>query len=96
MNCAFSNWCRCSGYSICPFCIQITIALLATAFGFLVLFKPKMFIDMQIAFYRLINWKIEPLSMSKEMRNTCAMGATVFILGIISIVYLIVSRMGGN
>ncbi|MDD5085569.1 MAG: hypothetical protein PHE61_05975 [Candidatus Omnitrophica bacterium] len=96
MNCLLSKLCSCSGCNICPFCIQITIAVLVTAFGLLVLFRPKTFIDMQIVFYRLINWKVEPVSMPKELRNTRLMGAVVFILGIVSIIYLIVSGSGGN
>ena len=81
--------CCCSGRMICPFCIQLTIVVVAVIFGALVAWKPRKTIDIQIAFYRPLNWKIEPISMEKEIRNTRIMGLTVVILGILSLIYIL-------
>ena len=92
MNCPILNLfskCCCSGGMICPFCIQLTAVIIAVVFGALVAWKPKKIIDIQIAFYRLINWKIEPISMEKEIRNTRIMGLTVLILGTLALVYIL-------
>lgn len=82
--------CTCCGIVICPFCIRLTVAVIATIFGALVAWKPKKTIDMQIALYRPFNWKIEPISMEKEIRNTRIMGLAVLTLGIIALVYILV------
>jgi len=65
--------------------MQLTIAVIAIAFGSLLAWKPKKIIDMQIALYRRLNWKIEPISMKKEIRNTRIMGLVVFVLGALSL-----------
>ncbi len=62
--------------------------VLAVALGVLVAWKPRKIIELQIAFYRLINWKMEPISMEKEIRNTRIMGLAVLILGIFAFIYI--------
>lgn len=90
MTCPILNLfakCYCFGGTICLYCIQLTIVVIATVFGALVAWKPKKTINIQIALYRPFNWKLEPISMEKEIRNTRIMGLTVLILGILSLVY---------
>ncbi|MBU1913202.1 MAG: hypothetical protein KKB22_06710 [Candidatus Omnitrophica bacterium] len=65
--------------------MQLTIVVIAIAFGGLVAWKPKKVIETQIALYRPFNWKIEPISMEKEIRNTRIMGLVVLVLGILSL-----------
>jgi hypothetical protein len=84
--------CCCSGGTICQFCIQLTIVVVVILFGALVAWKPKKVIDLQIALYRPFNWKIEPISMEKEIKNTRTMGLTVLILGMISLSYILLRR----
>ena len=36
------------------------------------------------ALYRPFNWKLEPISMKKEIRNTRLMGLTLVVIGIVS------------
>lgn len=81
--------CRCTETQICPFCIQLTVVIIAMIIGILLIWQPKRAIDIQIAFYRLINWKIEPISMEKEIRNTRIMGLAVVILGIIVLICIV-------
>ena len=70
------------------YCTQFTIASIAIIVGTLIAWKPRKAIDFQIAFYRLINWKMEPISMEKEVRNTRIMGAIVLAAGILAFIRL--------
>lgn len=91
MSCPILNFllkCSCHGCAICGFCIQLTIAVIAVLFGALIAWKPKKVIDIQIALYRPFNWKIEPISMDKEIRNTRIMGMTILVLGILSFLFI--------
>lgn len=81
--------CTCSGGVICLYCIQLVIAVVATVFGALIAWKPKKTIDIQIALYRPFNWKLEPISWEKEIRNTRIMGLALLALGIAALVYII-------
>ncbi|MBU4312736.1 MAG: hypothetical protein KJ706_08470 [Candidatus Omnitrophica bacterium] len=59
MNCPILNLftkCSCCGWMICEFCVQLTIAVIAIAFGGLSAWKPKKAIDIQIALYLPFNW----------------------------------------
>jgi len=88
MNCTILDLfakCSCHGGVICRFCTQLTIAFIAIIFGGLLVWKSKKIIDMQIVLYRIFNWKIEPISMKKEIWNTRIMGFAVLGLGIFSI-----------
>ncbi len=59
--------------------ISVIIILLSFLFGFLLYLKPSSAIELQRRFYEKINWKIEPVSMAKEIRNTKIMGIFVLI-----------------
>ena len=50
-------------------------SLLGIIYGFVLFLKPSLAIEAQRKFYVLINWKLEPVSMPKEIRNTVLMGA---------------------
>lgn len=89
-SCPLLELCKCSEIQICQFCIQLTIVIMAILLGIWLLWQPKRTIKMQVAFYRLINWKVEPISMAKEIRNTRIMGVAILIFAIISLLYVIV------
>ncbi len=72
--------------------IQLVVAITAIILGVFLILQPKRAIDIQMAFYRLINWKIEPISMEKEVKNTRIMGLFVAICGIISFIYIIIKQ----
>jgi len=93
MNCPILDLftkCSCYGGAICRFCTQLTIVFIAIVFGGLLAWKPKKIIDIQIALYRPFNWKIEPISMKKEIRNTRIMGLAVLVLGVFSLGLILV------
>lgn len=52
--------------------------------------KPKLAIEIQRRFYAKINWKIEPVSIQKEIRNTKLMGSFLIMLSLSMIIYLLI------
>lgn len=56
----------------------------SVALGVALLAAPKWVIEAQIRFYRCINWKMEPLSWEKEIRNTRFMGALALLCGLLT------------
>jgi len=50
---------------------------------------PKRVIAAQQSFYLRINWRMEPVSMAKEIRNTRWMGLGLVFLGLAALVMLI-------
>ncbi len=65
--------------------LLILFSLIGLAVGAFMVINPALSIEIQRRFYCLINWKIEPISLSKEIRNTRAMGWFLIILSIITI-----------
>jgi len=70
----------------------IPIALLfifaGLIFGAFVYLKPEPAIKMQMKFYEKINWRMVPVSMQKEIRNTKIMGLFLFIFCLAAVVYI--------
>ncbi|MFH1622412.1 MAG: hypothetical protein ABIA97_04745 [Candidatus Omnitrophota bacterium] len=62
--------------------IEISVTLLAFVNGVICLSRPSLAIKIQQKFYEKINWKIEPINLSKELRNTRIMGFISLILSI--------------
>lgn len=79
--------CSCYSGAMCLFCVQLTLSVMAMVFGALIAWQPKKTIELQMALYRPFNWRLEPISMEKEIRNTRIMGVALLIIGTISLVY---------
>ncbi|MFH0738580.1 MAG: hypothetical protein V2A59_01805 [Candidatus Omnitrophota bacterium] len=62
-----------------PFML-ILLSIFSIIIGLFVFFKPELTIEIQKKFYEKINWRIEPISMQKEIRNTKIMG--IFLLAV--------------
>ncbi len=60
-----------------------TVAMASASLGVALLKAPKRVIEAQIEFYRRINWKMEPVSWEKEIRNTRWMGVLALLCGIL-------------
>ena len=73
--------CCCADGTICLFCVRLTAVAIALILGALVAWKPRKTIEIQIALYRPFNWKLEPISMEKEIRNTRIMGIALLVVG---------------
>jgi len=70
--------------------ILVILSIIGVLMGLFLIFKPDSAIEIQRRFYEKINWRIEPISMQKEIRNTKIMGI-IFILAIVlSLVYKII------
>jgi len=65
----------------------ILISVIGIIVGLFVFFKSELTIEIQKKFYERINWRLEPISMQKEIRNTKIMGMFLVILAIVAIVY---------
>ena len=65
----------------------ILISVVGIIIGLFVLFKPILTIEIQKKFYEKINWRIEPISMQKEIRNTKIMGIFLAVVALLTIMY---------
>lgn len=57
----------------------------ALSLGLVLIQKPLLMIRFQQRFYKKINWRIEPVSLSKEIRNTRAMGVFLIIFSLVTV-----------
>ena len=65
--------------------LSVLACLVIGAFLYL---KPALAIKIQIKFYEKINWRMEPVSMEKEIRNTKIMGLFLFGVALGTFFYL--------
>lgn len=71
---------------------QIIIAVLFAIIAGLFLFlKPAQAIEIQKRFYAKINWRIEPISLQKEIRNTKIMGISLVAAAILAAIYALIA-----
>ena len=61
--------------------------------AFLLIIKPSLAIEIQRRFYEKINWKIEPISMHKELRNTQLMGWFLIIVWLATFIYTVANNL---
>ena len=61
---------------------EIIVIVFALATGIICFLNPRLTIKIQQRFYESINWKIEPINMEKEIKNTRFMGVINISLGI--------------
>ena len=69
------------------------ICLVSIIIGLFVFFKPELTIEIQRKFYEKINWRIEPISMQKEIRNTKIMGIFLVAVAIVTIIYSLINTV---
>jgi hypothetical protein len=65
----------------------IFISVAGIIIGIFLTLNPARAIELQRRFYLLINWKIEPVSMEKELRNTRLMG--LFLIGLSIFIFIL-------
>jgi len=68
--------------------LQCLISLAAFCIGCFFALKPMRTIELQKGFYARINWRIEPISLEKELRNTRLMGFFLIALSLASAVFV--------
>jgi hypothetical protein len=57
--------------------------------GLFIYLKPDKAIQLQIVFYRWLNWNMQPVSMEKEVRNTKAMGLFLVVAAMAAIIMIL-------
>jgi len=64
--------------------LPVVVSLIVLVFGLWVYLKPLQVIEFQKRFYAAINWRMEPIDMLKEIRNTKWMGLSliIFVVGV--------------
>jgi hypothetical protein len=67
--------------------ILTLISVAGITIGLFVFFKPGLAIEIQRKFYEKINWRIEPISMPKEIRNTKILGMCLVVVSIAAMIY---------
>lgn len=72
--------------------ILTSLPIISLLIGFFIFLKPCLAIEIQRRFYANINWKIEPISMHKEIRNTRIMGLLLINLAILTVVYILIRK----
>ena len=68
--------------------VQILLSVLSAGAGLFIFFKPDLAIEIQKRFYAKINWRIEPISMPKELRNTRIMGIFLLALAVVTLIFI--------
>lgn len=66
---------------------MIPIFVASILIGLFLILAPSLAIEIQKRFYEKINWRIEPISMQKEIRNTRAMGIFIIAFAVLTAVY---------
>jgi magnesium-transporting ATPase (P-type) len=72
--------------------ILIILSSAGIFIGVFLIVTPTLAIEIQKKFYEKINWRIEPISMEKEIRNTQIMGWLLTILVIIILVFVLTNK----
>lgn len=66
-------------------------AVPAYGFGYFIFRNPTRMFEIQRNFYARINWRIEPISLEKEIRNTRGMGITVMVIVLGAALYVVLT-----
>jgi len=69
--------------------ILVLFSLSGIFIGSFLVIKPLLAIEFQKRFYALINWRIEPISLEKEVRNTRIMGWILIVLCLIVLLLIL-------
>lgn len=69
----------------------ILFSLIGLGIGVIMIINPVFAIEMQRRFYEKINWKIEPISKSLEIRNTRLMGYSLVVL-LVALLFFVLTK----
>ena len=72
--------------------VFIMFSFSGIAIGSLMIIKPSLAIEIQKRFYAGINWRIEPISMAKELRNTKLMGLLLLTFAIVVLILALTNK----
>lgn len=77
---------------VAVFVAEVIIALVGVITGLFCIINPQLVIQLQQRFYAIINWKIEPISVVKEVRNTKIMGYFSLITSMV--IMVLITKLG--
>lgn len=69
--------------------VPILISLASILIGAFLFLRPPLAIEIQKRFYEKINWRIEPISMQREILNTKFMGLFLIASAIATMIYIL-------
>ncbi|MFA5039041.1 MAG: hypothetical protein WC732_05110 [Candidatus Omnitrophota bacterium] len=69
--------------------VLYVISGVSLVIGLFLYLKPRDAIRIQIAFYKSINWRMEPVSMEKEVRSTRWMGLFLMLASLASVITIL-------
>lgn len=70
--------------------ILMLFSFIAIIIGFVLFLNPAFAIEIQRRFYEKINWRIEPISLPKEIRNTRIMGLFLIVVALSTFVSIFI------
>jgi hypothetical protein len=68
----------------------LLVCPLSIILGLFLFFNPAAAIETQRKIYEKINWRIEPMSMQKELKNTRVMGLALIAAAVFAIVCVMI------
>ncbi|MDP3142441.1 MAG: hypothetical protein Q8N14_00630 [Candidatus Omnitrophota bacterium] len=71
--------------------LVIVSTSLSIAAGLFLFLRPAKAIEIQVRFYEKINWRISPISLSREIRNTQLMGLFLILVSLSAVGYVILN-----
>lgn len=69
--------------------VQILFTAIGITMGLFVFLRSQLTIEIQRKFYEKINWRMEPIDMAKEIKNTKLMGFFLFSVCVFALFFLI-------
>lgn len=73
--------------------LSIIICVISLLVGLFLFLKPPLAIEIQRRFYEKINWRIEPISMQKEIRNTKIMGLMLIVIMVLLVNFVFIIKI---
>lgn len=70
--------------------LSMLLAIAGIIVGLAMFFNAALLIKEQIKFYAKINWRMEPISIPKEIKNTRIMGLVLFAFCVFTIIYILI------
>jgi hypothetical protein len=69
--------------------LSIFLPVVGVVIGFILTRAPGLCIELQKRAYALINWRVEPISMERELNNTRLMGFVLTSLSMVGLIFVL-------
>ena len=68
--------------------LSIMFSVVGIVFGLIMVYKAPLIIKMQIKAFARSNWRMEPISMEKELKNTKISGINLIAVCVLTLIYM--------